>query len=391
MILGASGYLADRPRPRWFYAVLSALFIVAIVLPSIFFFSGEDSATAIFENREPEPWPQWPQDRRSASSYAAQAERSFNDHFGLRGRLLELDHWIKTAIFRTSPVPAVLLGRSGWLYFLGEDARALDRWYRGLEPFSDAEIAALRDELLRRREYLASAGIPYVVVVVPEKYSVYPEFLPLWATQLTRNTPLDRVVEAMRAAPELDFVDLRPELRSAKARERVYYMTDSHWNYVGAMVGYRRLTSELARVLPGFRAAPVERPAYAPGVDYYSGDLARMLGLRSGFREDDVAPIWKILVDPSRRCAQRDTANETPGYEIYVFLCTNPPRYRALVYHDSMAIPLIPMLAENFSRSVFVSTQTLDPQVVERYKPHIVIEELVERTLSAPAMFPLRR
>ena len=391
MILGTSGYLADRPRPRWFNVLLSALFIATVALPSIVFFFPLDPETAIFENREPEQWPQWPQDRRSASSYATRAERSFNDHFGLRGRFLELDHWVKTAIFRTSPVPAVLLGRSGWLYFLGEDARALDRWYRGIEPFSDAEIAALRDELLRRREYLASAGIPYIVVVVPEKYSVYSEFLPSWATQLTRATPLDRVVEAMRAEPELEFIDLRPELRAAKPRERVYYMTDSHWNYVGATVGYQRLTSELARVLPGFRAAPVERPAYVPGVDYYSGDLARMLGLRSGFREDDIAPLSKILVNASRRCAQRDTANETPGYEIYVFLCKNPPRYRALVYRDSMAIPLIPMLAENFSRSVFVSTRTLDPRVVERYKPDVVIEELVERTLNTPAMFPLRR
>ena len=56
-----------------------------------------------------------------------------------------------------------------------------------------------------------------------------------------------------------------------------------------------------------------------------------------------------------------------------------------------MAIPLIPMLAENFSRSVFVSTPMLDPAVVERYQPDVVIEELVERTLNAPAAYPLRR
>jgi hypothetical protein len=67
-----------------------------------------------------------------------------------------------------------------------------------------------------------------------------------------------------------------------------------------------------------------------------------------------------------------------------------PPRYRAWVYRDSMAIPLIPLMSENFARSTYVLTQTMDPALVERLKPDVVIEELVERTLNALLAYPLQ-
>ena len=56
-----------------------------------------------------------------------------------------------------------------------------------------------------------------------------------------------------------------------------------------------------------------------------------------------------------------------------------------------MAIPLIPMLAENFARSTFVTSERFDPELVLRLRPDIVIAEYVERTLLLPAAFPMPR
>ena len=64
--------------------------------------------------------------------YPASFERFVDDRFGLRPPLLRLHHYAKTLLFGVSPVSNVLLGKSGWLYFKGEDAKAFDRWYRGL-------------------------------------------------------------------------------------------------------------------------------------------------------------------------------------------------------------------------------------------------------------------
>jgi alginate O-acetyltransferase complex protein AlgJ len=384
----ASGYLPERPHPRWFGVALVALFVTALWIALI----GSFRERAVFadENRLPAALPGAAATLRDWLAFPGRFERYFNDHFGSRNRLLAVDHWANSVIFRVSSVPTVLVGTQGWLYFMGEDGKAFDRWYRGIGGFTDAEVAGVRNELLRRRGYLEHLGIPYVVVVVPEKYSVYPEFLPDWVKRVTPTTALDRIADDLARHPELHFIDLRSALRTAKQSERVYYKTDSHWNFIGATVGYGVLMAELERRLPGLVTVPPRRPPYDPGIDFYSGDLSRMIGAGESFREDDIAPLWKILAETSPHCARRDPTGETPGFEFYVYACPSPPRYRALMYRDSMAIPLIPLLSENFARSTYVLTRTMDPALVERLKPDVVIEEMVERTLNALLAFPLQ-
>jgi hypothetical protein len=55
-----------------------------------------------------------------------------------------------------------------------------------------------------------------------------------------------------------------------------------------------------------------------------------------------------------------------------------------------MALPLIPLLAENFSRVVFASGHRMDAALIERESPDIVIEELVERALHEPGALPMK-
>jgi alginate O-acetyltransferase complex protein AlgJ len=391
MPISPSGYLPDRRRPAWFGAALATLFIAMIVAGFAGSFLTPPAATNVFEKRELEPLPPFPESRVAVRAYPTRFERYFDDRFGLRAPLVNLDHWTRAIVFGVSPVPNVLIGKSGWLYFRGEDAKAFDRWYRGNETVAETTLVALRDELLRRQKFLASRGIPFQVVVVPEKYSVYPEFLPDWATRVAPQTPLDRLAAALAPYPQLRYIDLRQALLQAKRSERLYYQTDSHWNYLGATIGYQVLMTEVAKALPGLTVAPVTRPPYVPDTDYYSGDLAQMLGLQRQFRETDIAPLGKILATPESRCAKREADTDAPNVETYVYRCPSAPRFTALIYRDSMAIPLMPMLAENFSRTTFVSSPQLDPELVERLAPDIVIEELVERTLPGPVAFPMKR
>jgi hypothetical protein len=208
--------------------------------------------------------------------------------------------------------------------------------------------------------------------------------------QVNPVTRLDRVYAALAAHPEVAALDLRPALRAAKARQRLYFRTDSHWNYAGASVGYETLMEALRAQRPALNTVPAEVPPYERGVDVYSGDLARMLGLPRRFREEDVAPLGKVLANAPQRCARRldapapgapDTGRET--YE-----CARAG-LRALLLRDSMGIALVPPLVENFSRTLVLSTRRLDPALVAAERPDIVIEELVERSVNAPLAFPL--
>jgi alginate O-acetyltransferase complex protein AlgJ len=368
---------ADHP---WRDRVLAVLFALGLALPGLALVSTWKTAITRFENRATAPWPTPAFTRDFAPAF----ERAFADRFGGR------DFFVRT--FGVSALATVMPGRDGWYFWLGEDGQSLARHYRGTASFSQNEVDGTVAELARRREWLAAQGIAYLVVVVPEKYTIYPEYLPGWVAAAAGPTPYDRVRDAIARDGRVPFVDLRPALRAAKARERVYFQTDSHWNYNGAVVGYGEIMRAVAALLPPDKRAEVAaapRPVYVPGVDFYSGDLVQMLGLPSRVREDDVAPLGKILGDAAGRCAQRVDKDEYPGFEFYQ--CNRPGLPRAVILRDSMAIPLIPLLSENFSRVVYASTRKLDRALIERERPDIVIEEMVERSLHAPGALPMDR
>jgi hypothetical protein len=338
------------------------------------------------ENRALAPWPT----PELSRDWFARFDAAFSDRFAARNALIALQHAIAVVGFHSSPVSNVVLGRDRWLYFAGEDGHTLDRHFRGVLPFGDDLVAGLRDELERRRQYLAARGIAYIVTVAPDKATIYPEHLPAWIQRMRTPTPFDRTVALLRKDPALRFVDLRGPLLAAKKDRQVYFRTDSHWNYLGAVVAYEALMREVQRAVGTDRLpaiAPPDMPPYVEGVDRYRGDLAQMLGSSSRYDEPDFAPLGKVLGNASHRCARRIDGGKDEGFEIYA--CARAPDLRAVVYRDSMAIPLIPLLSENFRRVVYVSSRRLDPSLIEREHPDVVIEEFVERNLHATAAFPM--
>ena len=365
--------------------VVAVLFALALAVPLAALALTWSRTMTLFEKRAMAPWPAL----EMTATYPPAFEHAFADRFGGRDLLIRVHHAALLQIFGVSALSTVLPGNDGWYYWLGEDGRSLDRHFRGVEPFPKAWVDGTATELVRRRDWLAARGIAYVVAIVPEKFTIYPEHLPAWISASTQPSPHDRIVAAL-ANSGVALLDLRPALRDAKARDRVYYQTDSHWNYLGAMVGYDAIMRAVQRALPAQALpdiVPARRPPYAPGVDFYSGDLTGMLGLPGRIREHDVAPLGKVLADTASRCAKRSNAASPPDIEIYA--CDRPGLPRAVVFRDSMAIPLVPMLAENFSRVVFVSSRAFDIALIAREKPDVVIEEMVERTIHEPGARPM--
>ena len=187
-----------------------------------------------FENRPMAPWPAPALSREFAPAF----ERAFADRFGGRDVLVRFHHGALLRAFGVSSLATVMRGNDGWFYWLGEDGHSLDRHYRATLPFAQSEVDNTVAEFARRRDWLAARGIAYVVVVVPEKFTIYPEHLPTWVVRSPRRRRTIACAPPSERDGRVPFVDLRAPLLAAKARERVYFQTDSHWNYNGAIVGY---------------------------------------------------------------------------------------------------------------------------------------------------------
>jgi len=62
----------------------------------------------------------------------------------------------------------------------------------------------------------------------------------------------------------------------------------------------------------------------------------------------------------------------------------DPAAPRLVMLHDSFGDSLKPLLAEHFRRAAFFRTPRVSLQALDREKPDVVIQEIVERSLMSP-------
>lgn len=83
-------------------------------------------------------------------------------------------------------------------------------------------------------ENLKERGVTLVMVPIPMKNTVYPEFIPDSSIKRPKNTGFQRLRAFLDSHPEVAYVDAQEILVKAKREDQVYYKTDFHWNNVGA-------------------------------------------------------------------------------------------------------------------------------------------------------------
>jgi hypothetical protein len=90
------------------------------------------------------------------------------------------------------------------------------------------------------------------------------------------------------------------------------------------------------------------------------------------------------LVPRVPRRARRVIPAGTPppgSKEVLVWEMDDPALPRAVMFHDSFAEPLRPLLAEHFARLACSWQDDFAPAFVERERPQVVLQEMVERLL----------
>jgi len=361
--------------------------IVAVLLPVMATVDPLRGAAIRWEQRRAAAWPPVAM-LATPAKFGAAFGQAFADRFGMRSALIVAQHWALVDIFGVSPVANVMIGRDGWLFWLGEDARSLDRHYRGTRRVPDFEAEAYVAEVKRRHEYLRSRGVAYLPIIVPEKFTIYPEYLPSWVAPGRNPTLLARTMDRLAEDGSVPYVDLRPVLRETKGGERLYYLTDSHWNLAGAGVAYVAIMHAVQALLPGRLAtvAPPVRPSYIAGRDVYWGDLARAMGIPFRFTEPDYLPLDAVTSNP-RRAGLLARPIAMRGL-MTIYEQPNADLPKLVMNRDSMAVALIPLLSENFHRSVYVQSTALARETIEREHPDIVIDEIVERGMIKIAQSP---
>ena len=379
----------DVLRRRADVALIAAFFIF-FWLPTADTFLHLDRAPTPNENRAPAAFPKREPGLVGLPKFSAGLEAYFADHFGFRRQLVHWEQQWRWKIFHDTRLSKVLIGKDGWLFF--SDGRKTDD-ISGGRPFSEAELEAWRTLLTGRRDWLRQRGIRYLFVIPPDKESIYPEHLPDWLFARKRQPHrLDQFLEHMRSHSDVPVLDLRDALLESKSCGDLYLHTDSHWNERGALIGARRIAQEISSL--GIVAAAPGPEAYGESiVQGRGGDLALALGQENNLPER-AAPVLTLL-PPLKEVEVRPDAtlipkNWVPGAEPR--LSENPNATgRVVMFRDSFGIALTKFFSQCFGRTVYVWQQNWDKPFLEREKPDIVIDEMLERILTARNPEELRK
>jgi alginate O-acetyltransferase complex protein AlgJ len=354
--------------------MIVVIFLAALSLPLTGMVLNLDRDAPSGENRTLAARPQLRWDAASLRALPEQLTRYFEDHFAFRVRLVRWQAIVRLQALGVSPSASVIKGRDGWLFY-ADDGAMED--YAEAPPFTGAELELWRHTLQDISDWLRAQGIAYLFVIPPDKHVIYPEYMPDTIRRAAISR-IDQLVSDLRQRSTVRVLDLRPALLAAKARERLYHRTDTHWNDRGAFVGYQSIVDALTEEIPGLR--PASRSAFEPRVVRSAGlDLAGMLGLTEVLGEEDL-----VLV-PRRPATARILEPQHPNRRLtHARIVTEAPNRgpRAVVFMDSFGPGLVPFLSEDFSRVVYLWQDNMDPQVVQQEGPQVVIQEWVGRALS---------
>lgn len=366
---------------------LVLLFLLTIATPLAVNVAGGDGGDAGAENRELAPFPRLDGTIATLADYGNEFSHWFEDHFGLRSTLVRWYGETRLFVLGVSPTTAVHKGKNGWFFYADDDAT---NDYVSADPLGPEAIANWRTAVTRAQRWLERRHIGYVFTLAPDKHFVYPEEMP---DSIVRVGGMSRTDQIYGSLSDLGvLVDVRPSLDAAKARERIYFKTDTHWNDRGAHVAYIAIINAARAQVPSI-PPPWAREDFDQVVrTVAAGDLAGMMGLRRVMQEEDLSlaprhPRLARVVEP----AGEDKLAEV-GRLVTEIQGSNLPR--AVIFRDSFTSRLVPFLSEHFSRAVYLWQNDFDAQAVEDEHPDVVIQEIVGRHLygfiPSPELVPDR-
>ncbi len=207
-----------------FHIALIALFLTAIILPSVLVFTGEDKTFSDNENRMLQTEPKLTLSSVLDGSFQSKITDYISDQFPAR------DMWTALGTDAKKLLGFKDIGGA----YLGGDGYYMEK----ITPDKIDEKNLRRNLMLVSDFVSANKDIPTTMLLVPATGTVMSDKLPKHALMYDAQ----KLYETVKAAlPDASFPDLYAALTEAKASQQVYYRTDHHWTWYGAHTAYKTL------------------------------------------------------------------------------------------------------------------------------------------------------
>lgn len=287
----------------------------------------------------------------------------------------------------------VIVGEDDWLFFTGDD---IFEDLMGLREFDREALQKWFEPYIEKQKYLESQGIDYLLVIIPNKSTIYKEKLPWWVRANLRATRLDQIREAQfTLGADLTILDLTDAILGLKTQTESFWYNDTHWSGPALKLGLELIFEQAQSSIGTLDFTDFNLYAKNELVTH-DGDLVTLIGLNGRWptRERSMlrfeSPADSIGLDGKE--ASIDFNYNEPSYAHPAQITRESGNGKVLVFHDSflrVAKPS-PLLADNhpiafpFKEATLIwEHPTLErlKRLSKQFKPNLVIEQRAERKL----------
>ena len=292
-----------------------------------------------------------------------------------------------------------LIGKNEWI-FLGNDySRVIDKHCQENFPLDNYEFQSSINKIDLLKNTTEGLGGTYVLFIAPDKHNIYCDELPQWLGDTCKNSEIytRKLISKIEDETSVNVVYPAVELKSQISKGQLFHKSDTHWNLLGGKVGFVALMRNMERLglIRDFQEIPLMDLKQIRNEKL--GDLAHILALPSGYkiskdfdylfqRPDQLLVRWKEVNKKEELKPFTVSSGSAPS-KFYAYMENESAMYRTklLVLCDSFNNAMSPYVNLYFSNVMYVSRRSsMDEkiQAIQKFKPMIVINEIVERDLD---------
>ncbi|MFN8433103.1 MAG: hypothetical protein U0V18_03740 [Anaerolineales bacterium] len=279
---------------------------------------------------------------------------------------------------------SVIVGKEGWLYFVGGDGKAA--FWDG-NKFKTEKIDTVATDISDFNQKLLSMGTRLLIVIAPDKSTIYPQYLPDEIQFSENPTYTDLLVERLKSK-NVHVLDLRETLIKLVDEEQVFYKTDSHWNISGDYAAYKAVIDEISIYEPTLMPTPFSDLKIV-SIGSITRDIPKVLRINNIMEES-------FLLQPKKnKDLKVDAVPLDSGRNFLFAKNSGTDQPTVLIYHDSFFTHVVPLMQQNFHQTLSMFYPATLPEVwnsgwVDQFQPAYVIIEFTERVLPV-ADWPIYR
>lgn len=292
-----------------------------------------------------------------------------------------------------------LIGKNEWI-FLGNDySRVIDKHCQENFPLDNYEFQSSINKIDLLKNTTEGLGGTYVLFIAPDKHNIYCDELPQWLGDTCKNSEIytRKLISKIEDETSVNVVYPAVELKSQISKGQLFHKSDTHWNLLGGKVGFVALMRNMERLglIRDFQEIPLMDLKQIRNEKL--GDLAHILALPSGYkiskdfdylfqRPDQLLVRWKEVNKKEELKPFTVSSGSAPS-KFYAYMKNESAMYRTklLVLCDSFNNAMSPYFNLYFSDVMYVSRRSsMDEKIraIQKFKPTIVINEIVERDLD---------